>query len=319
MKFKFLSVVVLFFLAEVVYSQAQSPAYIAYINQYSDIAVQQQSEYGIPASITLAQGLLESSAGQSDFAKQSNNHFGIKCKDWTGEKIYHDDDQQGECFRKYDHVLQSYEDHSQFLKNKPRYAFLFQLEPTDYEGWAFGLKKAGYATDPSYAYKLISIIENYGLHQFDLPKNNPTARKADTEKVTSQKKQGSGDGIRTGSMGAVVALVSHQVLKVNGVKFVYSLPSDNYALIADEFNMSVSRLLAYNDLNEDGGLAPGTRVFIAKKKRKAPKECVNHQVVPGESMYSISQDYGVRVVNLYKLNDMAFSQSARIGQVLKLR
>lgn len=268
MKFKFLSVVILFFLAEVVYSQAQSPAYIAYINQYSDIAVQQQNEYGIPASITLAQGLLESSAGQSDFAKQSNNHFGIKCKDWTGEKIYHDDDLQGECFRKYDHVLQSYEDHSQFLKNKTRYAFLFQLEPTDYEGWAFGLKKAGYATDPSYAYKLISLIENYGLHQFDLPKAPQAVRKTDPVKETSQRKPSTTNGFRSGSMGAVVALVSHQVLKVNGVKFVYSLPSDNYALIADEFNMSVSKLLAYNDLTEDSGLPTGTRVFIAKKKEK---------------------------------------------------
>ena len=142
------------------FSQAQSQAYLNYIQTYYNLAITQQKEYGIPASITLAQGLLESGAGQSEFVKNSNNHFGIKCHEWTGDKIYHDDDAKGECFRKYDQVIDSYEDHSLFLKNKPRYAFLFELSPTDYQGWAHGLKKAGYATDPSYAYILISIIEN---------------------------------------------------------------------------------------------------------------------------------------------------------------
>ncbi|HET7733635.1 MAG TPA: glucosaminidase domain-containing protein, partial [Paludibacter sp.] len=153
-------------------SQSRNQTYVSYINQYSQLAVKQQKEYGIPASITLAQGLLESGAGISSFAKESNNHFGIKCNDWMGEKIYHDDDSKGECFRKYNQVLESYEDHSLFLKNKPRYAFLFELKSTDYEGWAFGLKKAGYATDPAYAYKLITIIENYDLHQYDLGRKN---------------------------------------------------------------------------------------------------------------------------------------------------
>ncbi|MBP8023376.1 MAG: glucosaminidase domain-containing protein, partial [Paludibacter sp.] len=134
------------------FAQSKSQAYINYVQNYYKLAMIQQKEHGIPASITLAQGLLESGAGMSELARKSNNHFGIKCHDWSGEKTYHDDDERGECFRKYDKVLDSYEDHSAFLKNRTRYAFLFELSPTDYQAWAHGLKKAGYATDPSYAY-----------------------------------------------------------------------------------------------------------------------------------------------------------------------
>ena len=302
------------------YPQSRSQAYISYINQYNQIAVRQQKEYGIPASITLAQGLLESGAGISSFALESNNHFGIKCSDWSGEKIYHDDDQMGECFRKYNQVLESYEDHSLFLKNRKRYAFLFDLNPTDYEGWAFGLKKAGYATDPTYSYKLISIIENYDLHQYDLGKNtsydfnNNSNNRSNNNSINK-----SGNQTNRGSIGAVSALVSHELRKVNGVKFVTALPDDNYSLIADEFNMSVERLLEYNDLTFEANLTPGTRIFVAAKKNKAPKECLTHRVFEGESMFSISQDYGIKVVKLYKLNKMSFNQSATLGQVLKLR
>ena len=141
--------------------------YLDYIEKYYQLAVRQQKEYGIPASITLAQGLLESSAGKSTFAVNTNNHFGIKCHDWKGDTYYMDDDEKNECFRKYDKVIDSYEDHSSYLKSKPRYSSLFQLNPTDYKGWAAGLKKAGYATDPSYATKLITLIENYQLNRFD--------------------------------------------------------------------------------------------------------------------------------------------------------
>lgn len=301
------------------FSQNRNQTYVSYINQYSQLAVKQQKEYGIPASITLAQGLLESGAGMSGFAKESNNHFGIKCNDWLGEKIYHDDDARGECFRKYNHVLESYEDHSLFLKNKPRYAALFNLQPTDYEGWAFGLKKAGYATDPAYAYKLITIIENYDLHQYDLGrnKNEYDEMYANVNANANPRKSESHSSV--GSIGAVVALVSHEVRKVNGVKFVTALPGDDFALIADEFNMSVERLLSYNDLISGAQLKIGTRVFISPKKNKAPKECLKHQVLPGESMYSVSQAYGIKIVKLYKMNKMSFTDGARVGQVLKLR
>ena len=272
-----LLITILFF-SVLAFPQNRSQAYVSYIDQYAQIAVKQQKEYGIPASITLAQGLLESGAGVSVFAKESNNHFGIKCSDWTGDKVYKDDDAKGECFRKYDHVLQSYEDHSLFLKNRPRYAFLFALDATDYEGWAFGLKKAGYATDPAYAYKLISIIENYDLHQYDLGKGNLYKNQYD---ANSELKNGGHHRSQSGSMGAVSALVSHELRKVNGVKFVTALQDDNYSLIADEFNMSLERLLAYNDLTADTQLLPGTRVFVSSKKNKAPKECPTHRVLAG--------------------------------------
>jgi len=292
------------------FSQNRSQAYIQYIEQYNQIAIKQQKEYGIPASITLAQGLLESGAGISSFAKESNNHFGIKCTDWTGEKIYHDDDEKGECFRKYNEVLESYEDHSLFLKNRKRYAFLFDLSPTDYEGWAFGLKKAGYATDPAYGYKLISIIENYDLHQFDLGRESKY-----NDRYTSK----TGGQNNNNPIGSISALITHEVKKVNGVKFIISLPDDNYSLIADEFNISVEHLLSYNDLSADATLFPGTRVFVAEKKSKAPKECATHKILEGESMHSISQDYGVKVVKLYKLNKMDYSVGAKLGMIVKLR
>lgn len=296
------------------FPQNRSQAYIQYIEQYNQIAIKQQKEYGIPASITLAQGLLESGAGISSFAKESNNHFGIKCNDWTGDKIYHDDDEKGECFRKYNEVLESYEDHSLFLKNRKRYASLFELSPTDYEGWAFGLKKAGYATDPAYGYKLISIIENYDLHQFDLAKGTNYTTKYE---YGSLSKNSGHKNINP--IGLISAVVIHEVKKVNGVKFVTSLPDDNYSLIANEFNMSLQRLLSYNDLGDDAPIFPGTRVFIADKKSKAPKEYATHRVFEGESMRSISQDYGLKVAKLYKLNKMDYSEGVKLGMILKLR
>ncbi|THD68763.1 LysM peptidoglycan-binding domain-containing protein [Robertkochia marina] len=140
----------------------------AYIGTYDDIAMAQMKTYGIPASITLAQGILESGAGRGDLVKRANNHFGIKChKGWTGPSVSHDDDSRGECFRKYRHPEESYADHSRFLTGRQRYAFLFEYEKDDYKAWAKGLKKAGYATDPRYPNKLISIIEKYGLYTFD--------------------------------------------------------------------------------------------------------------------------------------------------------
>ncbi|MEI7504746.1 MAG: glucosaminidase domain-containing protein, partial [Paludibacter sp.] len=246
--------------------------------------------------------------------KSSNNHFGIKCSDWTGDKVYWDDDEKGECFRKYDKVLDSYEDHAAFLINRTRYSFLFDLKPTDYEGWAFGLKKAGYATDPTYAFKLISIIENYGLHKLDLGENYKGGY---TDNVTSNNNTIISNG--SGSMGSIVAFVSHEVKKVNGVKFVSALAGDSYRTLADEFNISEYRLRKYNDDNFTNQLNAGTRIFISAKKNKAPKECPSHRITEGESMISISQDYGVKVVELYALNNMPFEKGAEFGKLLLLR
>lgn len=294
--------------------QPQSQAYLNYIQAYSKLAIIQQKEYGIPASITLAQGLLESGAGQSEFVKSSNNHFGIKCHEWTGDKIYHDDDAKGECFRKYDQVIDSYEDHSLFLKNKPRYAFLFELSPTDYEGWAHGLKKAGYATDPSYAYKLISIIENYDLHKYDLVKNQETNTFA--KNIKTEKKQAEQNNAAMGNIGA---LTSHQIYKNNHVRFVVAVSGDTYGSLSDEFNISEKRLRTYNEINQFTTLTPGTQVYLQPKKNKAARGNNVHVVRPGDSMYSISQNYAIKIEKLYVLNKMPYSDGARAGMTLKLR
>jgi len=297
-------------------SQSKNRAYLDYIDQYHQLAERQQREHRIPASIILAQGLLESGAGQSTFAKESNNHFGIKCSDWTGDKYYHDDETKNECFRKYNQVLESYEDHSLFLKKRSRYAFLFNLDPTDYEGWAQGLKKAGYATDPTYAYKLISIVDNYELHQYDLVGSSSAAI---AESKKADKKSDYRELTRGVSMGVINTVTIHTVVKVNKVKFVTSFGGDTYATIANEFNMTEDRLRSFNEVNSTAVLKPDVRVFIEMKRNKAPKENKEHAVTAGESMYSISQDYGMKVVSLYQLNNMSFTDSVHLGQVLVLR
>ena len=300
------------FISLIAISQNRKQAYLAYIEQYHQVAEKQQREHKIPASIVLAQGLLESGAGLSAFAKESNNHFGIKCNDWTGDKIYHDDDQKGECFRKYDQVLDSYEDHATFLKTRPRYSFLFNLNPTDYEAWAHGLKKAGYATDPTYAFKLISIIEVYDLHRFDLGESA-------SENNSNNENSASLVNNNRGAIGSVKAFVNHVVVKVNGVKFVTSQSGDTYAGIGDEFRITEERMRSYNDVNSTVELKTGTRVFISMKKKKAPRNCESHRVQLGESLHSISQDYGIRLLSIYKLNSISLSGSVNLGQLLKLR
>jgi len=293
------------------FAQNKSQAYLNYIDNYSQLAVIQQKEYGIPASITLAQGLLESGAGQSYFVKNSNNHFGIKCHEWTGEKVYHDDDAKGECFRKYDNVIESYRDHSLFLKNKPRYSFLFDYSPTDYEAWAHGLKKAGYATDPSYAYKLISIIENYELHKFDLQKE-PKGWKLDEK--SSEK-----ESYKYRPIGNITAEGNHIIYKNNHVRFVVSEQGDTYGSIADELGISEKKIREYNEIDERIVLKAGTQIYIQRKKSKAAKGIEIHVIKSNESMYSISQNYAIRIQKLYDLNEMNYTEVARIGKVLKLR
>jgi len=300
------------FTCSTVSSQTKSKAYLSYIEAYNQLAVIQQKEHGIPASITLAQGLLESGAGQSEFVKRSNNHFGIKCHDWTGDKVYHDDDSKGECFRKYDNVLASYEDHSFFLKNKTRYAFLFELSPTDYESWAHGLKKAGYATDPTYAYKLISIIENYGLHAYDLVKgddNTSVASKYSTEKSQQN----------LPTMGRIAATERHEVYKNNRVRYVVAQAGDTYSSIADEFDINETNLRAFNEVKATTDLNAGTQVYLQFKRNKGGKSYATHVVREGETMYQIAQQYAIKTEKLYLLNNKDFSEGAKIGEVLQLR
>ena len=275
-------------------SQTRNKQYEDYIKKYRELAVEEMKKYHIPASITLAQGLLESGAGQSTLARKSNNHFGIKCgSDWNGKTVSHDDDARGECFRAYKHPKESYEDHSKFLAGRPRYASLFKLNITDYKGWARGLKKAGYATNPRYADQLIGIIEVYGLHQYDTKgglkwmKENPNP---------------------------------HQPYIANGLVYIVVRAGDSWKSISKEFDISQKKLRKYNDLYKGYALQVGDILYLEKKNKKADKEHIVHVLRAGESMYSISQKYGIRLKNLYKLNKMDENDPApEVGTILRLR
>lgn len=277
--------------------QTRDQLYNAYIDQFHTIATAQQRSHGIPASIILAQGLLESGAGRSRLATEGNNHFGIKCHDWQGKKIYHDDDERNECFRKYSHARESFEDHSIFLTSRSRYQSLFLLETDDYKGWARGLKAAGYATDPNYANKLIEIIERYELYRFD--KHIPV------QEVLPP--------------AAVAITGGHAVYKSNGVKMIVARPGDSFSSLSSATGIREDKLRYYNDTPEHATLRPGTIVFLAKKKKKGARAYPVHVVQEGETLYGISQNYGIQIISLYKLNNLSFDQGATIGQVLKLR
>lgn len=275
-------------------AQTRSRQYEEYIKKYRELAVEEMKKYHIPASITLAQGLLESGAGQSTLARKSNNHFGIKCgSDWRGKTVSHDDDARGECFRAYKHPKQSYEDHSKFLVGRPRYASLFKLKITDYKGWARGLKKAGYATNPRYAEQLIGIIELYDLYKYDTKgglkwmKENPNP---------------------------------HQPYIANGLVYVVVRSGDSWKGISKEFDISQKKLRKYNDLYKGYALQVGDILYLEEKNKRASKEHIVHVLRAGESMHSISQKYGIRLKNLYKLNKMDPEDMApETGTILRLR
>ncbi len=281
-------------------AQRRNTRYNEYIKQYAPLALDQMKRYKIPASITLAQGLLESGAGQSSLAKKSNNHFGIKChSDWRGRKVYYDDDAKGECFRAYSSVKDSYEDHSHFLKRGARYAFLFDLKITDYKGWARGLKKAGYATDPSYANRLITIIEDYELYKYD---NQGTVR--NWEKEVKKKPW----------------LASpHEVYIANDLAYVVARDGDTFQLLGKEFGISWKKLVKYNDLHEEYTLEEGDIIYLKEKNKKASKSYKEYFVKDGDSMHSISQKYGIRLKNLYKLNKKDGEYVPEVGDRIRLR
>lgn len=291
-----------------IFSQTLSKSYIEYVEKYAQLAQKQQSQYGIPSSIILAQGLLESSAGTSWLALNANNHFGIKCAEWTGESVNYTDDNKNECFRKYANVIDSYQDHSEFIKNRSRYSSLFELNRTDYRNWAFGLKNAGYATDANYATKLISIIDNYSLHKYDIEQSQNEVITADSRIVSQQ-----------GSMGSVDPFYKHQVNRNNKVRYVVAVAGDTWGSIADEFNMSEKRILKFNDVQPGMLLKPGVKVYLQTKKRIAAKQYPLHEVKEGETMYLISQEYGVLLRNLYDMNSMPYHLGPKVGQILKLR
>ncbi len=290
---------------------------LAYIEKYSSIAVSEMKRTGVPASITLAQGLLESNAGQSRLAVKGNNHFGIKChNDWKGKNMKEDDNAPGECFRVYPSADASFRDHSDFLRGRDRYKSLFELKTTDYKGWAKGLKKAGYATDPNYADKLITLIEDYRLYEYDKgtkvkvqPPLEAEAPKVVPPEVLDRKYRES-----------VRFSLSRSVYEQNGVPFVYSVEGESYASIAAANGLFLRELLRFNDLSSESGLAPGTKVYLARKKAQASPD-VSRYVVgrDGESLWEISQRFGIRLAALQKMNPALIGVRLEEGDTVKLR
>ena len=257
---------------------------IEYINKWKETAMNQMRTHKIPASITLAQGCLESSYGNSRLATEGNNHFGIKCKkSWTGKVIYADDDAVGECFRAYDNAASSYRDHSLFLQNNPRYAFLFQLSISDYQGWAKGLRKAGYATNPKYPALLIRMIERYNLAKYD---------------------------------SLVLGLFESRE-KINGILATRLKEDQTLAQIAAVNERTERRVRKLNDLKEGQAIDPGDVVYLRRKKRKAYESY--HEVIAGESLWSISQQHAIKLKRIYKLNKLDEGSEVAGGQVLNLR
>ena len=269
------------------FAQKQKPA--EYIAKFKDLAIIEMYRSGVPASITLAQGVLESNSGNSRLAKYANNHFGIKCKgDWQGNVIYADDDAPDECFRAYESVLESFRDHSDFLRNNWRYQTLFELQRTDYEGWCEGLRKAGYATNPNYGSILINLIERYELHKFDL------------ETLP-------GGGLPALEMGE----------SVNGIPVHTAKPGETVSSIASENYVKDRHIRKWNDLPDDAEINAGDIVYL-KPKRRRGSEAV-HKVTDGETMYQISQKYGIKLKQLYKKNRMEYGSQPKPGEVLAMQ
>ena len=309
-------------------AQAQREKAEAYVNTYKEIAIQEMLRSGVPASITLAQGVLESQFGESDLVKSSNNHFGIKCKtEWTGPKVYHDDDEKGECFRVYATAEESYKDHSEFLKTRPHYAFLFKLDPTDYEGWAKGLKKAGYATSVTYPQQLLKVINDYNLQQYSLvaiarsknsmlPGNNvlvnntvqvtaePPSEISESKKVTETiiAVEAASPAIVTTTVAPTSNITYPQgIFAINHTKVFYGTAGTSLLSLANQFAMPLSKLFAYNDMDEMDVLDTDRLIFIEKKQKKGTTDF--HTVADGETLQGISQLEGIRLENLLEYNN----------------
>ena len=291
-----------------------------YIKKYSALAVEEMYRTGVPASITLAQGLLESGCGLSQLAVNGNNHFGIKCHNtWEGARVYHDDDRKGECFRKYDSPEESFRDHSDFLRYRDRYKFLFDLELADYQGWAHGLRKAGYATDPQYPEKLIRLIEEHALYVYDSQKPAAKTFHEDPAIPASPARIEQAKPL-TGRQREVFRFaLSRQMYSQNGVPFVYAAEGETYEDIARTNNLFVKELLKFNDLKKSKELKAGEAVYLQKKKRRAQKG-LDRYVSEGEAgLWEISQRFAVRLDDICRLNGISKDHVLREGDILNLR
>jgi hypothetical protein len=294
-----------------------------YIETYRNVAIAEEIRTGVPAAITLAQGIHETGAGTSDLVLKSNNHFGIKCKgDWSGESVSHDDDAKGECFRKYVDPIDSYKDHSDFLKNRPYYASLFKIDPSDYKAWAYGLKKAGYATNPKYAQILIKLVEDYDLQQYTLLALN--GKFSDNNDVAYA------SNIKTESLGetkinepvvqkAVVKTYNYPsgVFKINETNVVFIKKGTAFLKIANDNGLSLPRLFEFNDM-KPMDIAENDQLIYLQRKRKIGIEEF-HIVQEGETLHDVAQAEGIRIESLLEYNLLKQGMQPAAGEKLNLK
>ncbi len=301
---------------------------INYINTYKEIAISEMQRSGVPASIILAQGIHETEAGTSELVRKSNNHFGIKCKDtWTGSVVYHDDDERGECFRSYNNPQDSYKDHSDFLKASPRYAFLFRLDPADYQSWAYGLKKAGYATNTRYPQILIRLIDDYNLQQYtmiamgkmDRQQEQPVGDETDNpaSRVAVNGQVASGPGKKNAVDVTSAPQYPAGDFTINKTKVIFARAGTSLLSVANQYDIPLGRLLDFNDLKEEDVLVKDQLLFLQRKRKTGNSEF--HIVQDGESLYDICQSEGIRYESLQELNFLANGTEPASGEKLYLQ
>ena len=331
------------------FSFAQKEKGEAYINKYKAIAMSEMVRSGVPAAITLAQGILESQYGESDLCIQSNNHFGIKCKtEWTGEKVYHDDDAKHECFRSYPNAEASFKDHSDFLKNRPYYVDLFKLDPSDYQGWAYGLKKAGYATEKDYPQKLMKVINDYNLNQYTLlVLNNKDHYLLNDQNNTASANNELQESSNTREVKKSVVINVHEteretedtritpvsrknnnntstvnnypdgIFFINHTKVLFAKAGTSLIALANEYDIALNRLFEFNDMSDVDILENPSLIFLEKKSKKGNTDF--HIVSTDESLYDISQKEGVRLENILAYNGLKKNMQPLPGEKIYLR
>ncbi|HTE26270.1 glucosaminidase domain-containing protein [Flavitalea sp.] len=289
-----------------------------YINEYKELAMEEMKRTGVPASIKLAQGIHETMAGTSVLVLKSNNHFGIKCKSvWTGNKVYHDDDARGECFRSYTSPIDSYRDHSDFLKSGQRYSFLFEMDPADYKGWAYGLKKAGYATNIKYSQIIIKLIEDYNLQEYSLIAMGRIQQEGNIASSDKPKSILTSAAVNVPEEKAVSRpSYPRGQFMINNTRVVFATGGTALLTIAQEYDVPLSRLLEFNDLKSDV-LGKDQLVYLQRKRKTGANEF--HIVQPGETLYDVCQIEGLRLESLVEYNHLQAYDEPAVGEKLSLR
>ncbi len=299
-----------------------------YVDRYKQIAIDHMERYGIPASITMAQGILESDCGNSLLSQSSNNHFGIKCKkDWRGRKVYHDDDAKGECFRAYPTVEASYEDHARFLDSQPRYDSLFAYSSTDYRSWARGLKAAGYATAPDYAERLVRIIEESHLYLLDKENGGRRWAMRDADKARTEEWFVDQSSVATAGTAVdpdnyrvtINAHKGYNIYSTNGVHYILAKEGDTFEALGKVFRLSPKNLRRFNDLKEKTAQPmTGEVIYIGRKKNAWEADSRTHTARRGETAYAVAQTYGIRMKAVEKMNRLTPGMEIAEGTTLKI-